>query len=135
MSKTSKPLPPKKILIVDDDILDTATLTQILLQNGYEVFHAEDKDHAVRLAQKSRPDMIICNVESKKIDALKVMQLLRQMPQTRRAAILVLTEHREMVAGEPGLLGPRQFLMKPFTREQLAIAVQENLKHGQTRQR
>jgi PleD family two-component response regulator len=129
MPPPTKPVPPQKILIVDDDVLNAATLTQILLQNGYEVFHAEDKDHAVKVAQKFRPDMIICNVESKNVDALQTMKLLRQYPQTRGAAILVLTERREMVAGEPGLLGPRQFLMKPFTREQLAIAVQENLKH------
>jgi two-component system sensor histidine kinase/response regulator len=132
MPQTTKHVPPKKILIVDDDVLNTATLTQILLQNGYEVLHAEDKDHAVKVAQKSWPDMIICNVESKKVDTLQVMNLLRQLPQTRGAAILLLTGRREMVAGEPGLLGPRQFLMKPFTREQLAIAVQENLKHRKT---
>jgi PleD family two-component response regulator len=123
---------PKKILIVDDDVLSIATLTQILLQNGYEVLHAEDKDRAAKLAQKNRPDMIICNAESTKVDALQFLKLVRQSPQTRGAAILVLTERREMLAGEPGLLGPRQFLVKPYTREQLAIAVQENLKHAQT---
>ena len=125
-------VPPQRILIVDDDVLNTATLTQILLQNGYEVIHAEDNDHAINLARKSIPDMIICNVESKKMDALQTMKFLRQYPQTRGAAILVLTERREMLTGEPGLLGPRQFLVKPFTREQLAIAVQENLKHRPT---
>jgi len=135
MFDTAKSVPPKKILIVDDDVLNAATMTQILLQNGYEVFHAEDKHHAVKVAQKFRPDMIICNAESKKADALQTMKLLRQWPQTRGAAVLVLTERREMLTGEPGLLGPRQFLVKPFTREQLAIAVQENLRHRQTRQK
>ena len=123
---------PKKILIVDDDLLSIATLTQILLQNGYEVLHAEDKDRAAKVARKSRPDMIICNAESKKVDALEFLKFVRQAPQTRGAAILILTERREILAGEPGLLGPRQFLVKPFTREQLAIAVQENLKHRHT---
>jgi CheY-like chemotaxis protein len=120
----------QKILIVDDDILSIATLTQILLQNGYEVLHAEDREHAVKLAQRSHPDMIICNAENKKVDAVEYLKLVREAPQTRGAAILVLTERREMLEGEPGLLGPRQFLIKPFTREQLAIAVQENFRHG-----
>jgi CheY-like chemotaxis protein len=130
-SDSTRSVTSKKILIVDDDILNIATLTQILLQNGYQVLHAEDKDHAVRLAQKSTPDMIICNAENTKVDALQFLKLVRQLPQTRRAAILVLTGRREMLEGEPSLLGPRQYLMKPFTREQLAIAVQENLKHSQ----
>jgi CheY-like chemotaxis protein len=121
---------PQKILIVDDDILSIATLTQILLQNGYQVLHAEDRDHAVRIAQRSRLDMIICNAENKKVDAVQFLKFVRQVPQARGAAILVLTERREMLEGEPGLLGPKQFLIKPYTREQLAIAVQENLRHG-----
>ena len=125
----------QKILIVDDDILSTATLIQILIENGYEVLHAEDKDRAVRVLQKSRPDMIICNAESKKVDALELLKFVRQAPQTRGAAFLILTERREMLAGEPSLLGPKQFLMKPYTREQVAIAVQENLKHSQSRQK
>jgi PleD family two-component response regulator len=133
MPPTIKPVTPKKILIVDDDILNTVTMTQILLQNGYEVSHARDKDHAIKVAQKFRPDMIICDAENKEVDALQFLKLVRQAPQTHRAAVLVLTGRREMFAGEPGLLGPRQFLMKPFTREQLAIAVQENLKHSRSK--
>jgi CheY-like chemotaxis protein len=126
------PVPPKKILIVDDDLLTAATLTQILLQNGYQVFHAEDEAGASKMAQKSKPDMIICNAESTKVDAPRLVKTIRMVPQTRAAAILLLTGSREKLAGEPGLLGPRQFLMKPFTREQVAIAVQENLKPKHT---
>ena len=74
---------PQKILIVDDDILSIATLTQILLQNGYQVLHAEDRDHAVRIAQRSRLDMIICNAENKKVDAVQFLKFVRQVPQAR----------------------------------------------------
>ncbi len=134
-SKTAKSDSPGKILIVDDDVLSVATLTQILLQNGYEVLHAPEKEHAVKVAQKSRPDMIIYNAESNRVDVLQFLKFMHQVPQTRDAAVLILTERREMLAVEPGLLGPRQFLVKPFTREQLAIAVQENLKHRHKKER
>jgi response regulator RpfG family c-di-GMP phosphodiesterase len=123
---------PGKILIVDDDVLTTATLTQILLQNGYQVFHAEDNALAAKLAIKSRPDMVICNAESTKVDAQQLVKFIHQAPQTRRTAILLLTGRREMLTGEPGILGPRQYLVKPFTREQVAISVQENLRHRQS---
>jgi CheY-like chemotaxis protein len=127
----SKPTPPK-ILIVDDDVLTTATLTQILLQNGYQVLHAEENAGAVKLAIRSRPDMVICDAESTKVNAQEFVKFIRRAPQTRRTAILLLTGRREMLSGEPGLLGPRQYLVKPFTREQVAIAVQENLRHRQS---
>jgi PleD family two-component response regulator len=129
-SDSTHPELPRKILIVDDDVLSIATLTQILLQNGYEVLHAEDGDHAVTIAQKSRPDMIICNAESKTVDVIEFLKSVHEAPQTRGAAILILTDNRYMLAGQPVLLGPKRYLMKPYTREQLAIAVQENLKQS-----
>jgi CRP/FNR family transcriptional regulator, polysaccharide utilization system transcription regulator len=135
MPASTKSVAPKRILIVDDDVLNTVTMTQILLRNGYEVLHAENKDHAINVAKKNKPDMIICNAENKQVDMLQVMKHMQQSPHTRGAAILVLIGHREQFAGEPGLLGPRQCLMKPFTREQLAIAVQENLKLSQVRKK
>ena len=138
VSRKSDPrisLLPRKILIVDDDLHSIATLTQILLQNGYEVLHAEDNDRAAKIARLSRPDMIICNADSKKVNALQFLKLMREGLQTRNAAILVLTEQREILEQEPGLLAPAQLLMRPFTREQLAIAVQENLRHRRGRER
>ena len=120
----------KKILIVDDDLRDIATIAQILLENGYRVLHAEDKDRAVKVALTSRPDLIICNAESKTLDALQLLKTVRQAPQMRRISVLFLTDSAELLEAELGVLGPNQFLKKPYTREQLTIAVQENLKYA-----
>lgn len=119
---------PKKILIVDDDLANVATISQILLQNRYGVLHAEDEEHALRATKKSRPDLIICNADISKLDVLQLVKAVRQTPQIRGTPVLFLTESRELTWAGPDLLGPKQYLRKPFTREQLAIAVQENLK-------
>lgn len=119
---------PKKILIVDDDLVNVAAITQILLRNGYDVLYEEDEQRVVRTAKKSRPDLIICNAESRKLDAFRVVEAVRQAPEMRKTPVLFLTESRELTWAGPELLGPKQYLRKPFTREQLAIAVQENLK-------
>lgn len=126
---------PKKILIVDDDLVSFATISQILLQNGYGVLHAEDEEHALRAAKKSRPDLIICNAESRKLDVLQLVKAVWQAPQIRGTPVLFLTESPELTWAGPGLLGPKQYLRKPFTREQLAIAVQENLRHLQAKRK
>ena len=119
---------PKKILIVDDDLANVAAITQILLRNGYDVLHEEDEQRVVRTAKKSRPDLIICNAESRKLDAFRMVKAVCQAPRMRGTPVLFLTESRELTWAGPDLLGPKQYLRKPFTREQLAIAVQENLK-------
>ena len=48
----------------------------------------------------------------------------------RRISVLFLTDSAELLEAELGVLGPNQFLKKPYTREQLTIAVQENLKYA-----
>lgn len=120
----------KKILIVDDDLRTIATIAQILLENGYQVLHAEDKDRAARVALNSRPDLIICNAESKTLDALQLLKTVRQAPHMRRTSVLFLTDSAELLEAAPGVVGPKQYLKKPYTREQLTIAVQENLKYA-----
>jgi len=120
----------KKILIVDDDLRNIATIAQILLANGYQVLHAEDKDRAAKVALHSRPDLIICNAESKTLDALQLLKTVRQAPHMRRISVLFLTDSAELLEAAPGVVGPKQYLKKPYTREQLTIAVQENLKYA-----
>ena len=125
----------KKILIVDDDLRNIATISQILLENGYRVLHAEDKDRAAKVARNSKPDLIICNAESKALDSLELLKTMRQAQQVRGISVLFLTNSEELLEAAHGVLGPKQFLRKPYTREQLTIAVQENLRYAPAKQK
>jgi CheY-like chemotaxis protein len=119
---------PKKILIVDDDLLSIATMAQTLLRNGYQVVHATDEDRALKASQKDKPDLIICNYEHKKLDVRQFVKSLQNVRPSQGIPLLLIAESRESLDQEPGILGPKRHLTRPFTREQLTIAVQENLK-------
>ena len=121
---------PKKILIVDNDLRHMATIAQILLENGYQVLHAGDKDGAAKVARKSRPDLILCNVEGETLGSLRLMRTMRQAAQMRGISFLFLADSEELLEAPPVVLGPKHYLKKPYTRSQLAIAVQENLKYA-----
>jgi CheY-like chemotaxis protein len=118
----------KKILIVDDDVLTIATMAQTLLRNGYEVVHATDAAKAFKVTKKDRPDLIICNYECKKLDVKQLLKSIQTARPSQGIPLLLITETPEAPSSEPGILGPKQHLNRPFTREQLTIAVQENLK-------
>lgn len=122
---------PKKILIVDDDLLKIASIEQALLRDGYQVIWAQDEDRTLKATKKSKPDLIICNAESEKLDAVRFLKTLQQTVQTRGISLLFITESRQQLQKETGILGPKHFITKTFTREQLAIAVYENLKGAQ----
>jgi PleD family two-component response regulator len=119
---------PKKILIIDDDLLNIATMAQTLLRNGYQVMHATDGERAFKATKKDKPDLIICNYESKKLDMKELLKSIQSGRSSQGIPLLLIRDSSESLNEEPGLLGPKQLLTKPFTREQLTIAVQENLK-------
>jgi PleD family two-component response regulator len=121
-------IPPKKILIVDDDLLTIATMAQTLLRNGYQVMHATDEEKAFKSTKKEKPDLIICNAESKKLDVQQLLKSIKNVRSSQGLPFLMITESEELPNKGPGILGPKQHLNRPFTREQLTIAVQENLK-------
>jgi len=119
---------PKKILIVDDDILGIATMAQTLLRNGYQIAHATDEERAFKATKKDKADLIICNCESKKLDVQQLLKSIQTVRPSPGIPCLLITESQASLNEEPGILGPKRHLNRPFTREQLTIAVQENLK-------
>jgi DNA-binding response OmpR family regulator len=121
----------KKILIVDDNRLKIATIEQALLRDGFQVIWAQDEDRALKATKKSKPDLIIFNAESESLDAVRFLQSLRQTERTRGVSLLFITEAQQHLQEKIGMLAPKNFIAKTFTREQLAIAVQENLKGAQ----
>jgi CheY-like chemotaxis protein len=104
---------PKKILIVDDDLLNIATMAQTLLRNGYQVEHATDEDLAFKATKKIRPDLIICNYESKKLDVRQLLKSIQDARPLHGIPLLLITESIESLNEEPGMLGPMQYLNRP----------------------
>ena len=117
----------KKILIVDDDLLSIATMSQTLLRNRYQVVHATDEERAFKSTKKEKPDLIICNYESKKLDVKQLLKSIQNVRSSHGIPFIMITESRESLNDEPGILDPKQHLNRPFTREQLTIAVQDTL--------
>jgi PleD family two-component response regulator len=119
---------PKKILLVNDNRREMATLSQIILLNGYQLLYAEDKDQALKAVKKTKPDLVICSDGSSKLDFVGLFKTLKATAQTRSIPFLFIAESKEELLERVGNLQPGSLLRCPFTREQLAIRVQETLK-------
>jgi PleD family two-component response regulator len=119
---------PKKILVVDDNRHEMLTLTQILLLNGYQLSYALNESSALKLVRKTRPDLIICNAVDTKLDLAGFVKPLLSHEATRRIPILFIAKSSEQLHEQIEDLRSPHLLLKPYTREQLAISVQENLK-------
>ena len=119
----------KKILIIDDDFLTRASLAQTLLRDDYRVFHAKDGQRGLEQARKSKPDLIICDLDSPKMNGLELRDAIRQDIRTQHIPVIFLTESPTPDGLQPATpLAQPEYLTKPVDREKLVRLVQQHLK-------
>ena len=67
-----------RILVADDDPIVQQFVSSILMENGYEVFIAEDGEQAVEQARSLKPDLIILDLIMPYRDGYEVMVSLQE---------------------------------------------------------
>jgi two-component system sensor histidine kinase/response regulator len=81
----------KKILIVDDNIVNLEILRNMLGSEGYMVIHASGGREAVQMAKKDLPDLIILDIIMPDIDGGEVASILKRHPRTKNIPIIFLS--------------------------------------------
>ncbi len=84
-------MPPRKILIVDDDMDVIRVLKESLEVEGYGVMVGFDGQMAVNLARKQKPDLIILDVTMPMTNGFKALEFLRKFPETAGIPVIFLT--------------------------------------------
>ena len=86
-SSSSKPV----VLIVEDHD-DTREVLRILLaMAGCHVIEAEDGQHAMRLAEMMRPNLILLDMKIPLLDGLSVTRMIRSHPTLNSVPIVAIT--------------------------------------------
>jgi putative two-component system response regulator len=113
-----------KVLVVDDQPLNTEALAQALQPLGYEVWQALDGPTALLLAREHLPDVILLDLRMPGMDGFEVCRKLKADPETQLLPVVVLTgmDSREtrLAALEAGAT---DFLAKPFDLVELEVRV------------
>lgn len=81
----------KKILLIEKDEDTRENLAQVLELVDYEVFTAENGQHAAALALRETPDMIICGSMLPLLDGYGLFQELQSNPATQHSKIVFFT--------------------------------------------
>lgn len=80
-----------KILLVEDDI-GLASVYKVRLEaEGFEVFHSENGETALKDAIEHKPDLIVLDVMMPKISGFDVLDILRNTPETAHLKVVMLT--------------------------------------------
>lgn len=82
-----------RVLIVDDEPYLRQSLAELFTAEGYEVYEAEDGEHALeRLAQLSDyPNVIFLDLKMPRRDGMATMEMIKARAETRRIPIVIIT--------------------------------------------
>jgi DNA-binding response OmpR family regulator len=116
-----------KILIIEDRRENIVFIANnVLKPMGHEVITALDGEVGLRKAEEESPDLIITDVKLPKIQGLDILERLRSKGIFTPA--IVMTFHgTEETAVRALRLGARDYLIKPFTFEEMQAALDRAL--------
>jgi DNA-binding response OmpR family regulator len=122
---SSPPVPPKRILAVDDDPTALDAVSQILSQQGYEVITAPDGEAAAALMKTERFDLALLDVGLPGlVSGYDLCRAIRDDPQTQHVPVIFLTGHGMVVDEKQGEeAGSDLYLVKPVLASRLVNMV------------
>src|SRR5688572_7986088 len=124
----------KKILLIEDNLGIRENTSEILSLAGYDVSTAENGKTGVDLAQRIKPDLIICDIMMPELDGYGVLHILNKNAETSGIPFIFLTAKTEKTDIRKGMtLGADDYLTKPFDDTDLLNAIETRLRKHQLR--
>ncbi len=110
------------ILVVDDNRLVLATLSDGLAQAGYRVIDADNGDDAILLAREHRPDLALLDIRMEGKSGFDVAEYLRT--QCRMPFMFLSAFSDDETVAKVKALGAVAYLVKPLDIRQIVPAVE-----------
>ena len=118
----------KKILIIEDHEDIRENLAEILDLAGYMTFTAENGKIGVEIAEKERPDLILCDVMMPVLDGYGTLSILHKKQSTADIPFIFLTAKSEKADFRYGMnLGAEDYITKPFESNELLNIIEIRL--------
>ena len=120
------------ILVIEDEP-DIRKLVQYnLVQERYKVLEAEDGEQALKLLQRSTPNLVILDLMLPGISGLELCKHLRERAETAQVPILMLTAKAGEADKVVGLeIGADDYLAKPFSPREMVARVRAILRRAE----
>jgi len=118
----------ESILVIDDNPTNLKLLADVLTQQGFEMFAAEDGESALETLNYVRPDLILLDVMMPGIDGFETCRRLKADPATCDIPIIFMTALSDSVDEVKGLeLGAADYIIKPFQVETMLARINTHL--------
>jgi CheY-like chemotaxis protein len=133
-STTEPTLPPLKILLAEDNLINQKVAVALLTRLGHSVSVAQDGLEALQAVEAENFDAILMDVQMPNMDGLEATRAIRNLPGGKgRLPIIAMTAgssdddaERSLAAGMDGHVG------KPFDTRKIFALLEQCLKNRQT---
>jgi DNA-binding response OmpR family regulator len=115
MSQTPEvqPVNHRTILVIEDSTTQALHLQALLEQVGLRVLLAHDGQEGLHMAQKSRPDLIVLDLEIPEMNGLQVCLRLKDVRETVSIPVIMFTRHDDYEVAVLGMqLGAVDYIPK-----------------------
>jgi two-component system phosphate regulon response regulator PhoB len=132
---TEKVAPPgDRILVVDDEPDITALVAYHLARSGYRVSTAATGLEALQAAREEQPALVVLDLMLPELSGFQVLERIRADKSLADTPVLMLTARREEPDRVKGLsLGADDYLVKPFSPQELVLRVRNILRRTRTK--
>jgi DNA-binding NarL/FixJ family response regulator len=122
----------KTILVIEDEPEMRRNITALLRYHDYKPIEAENGRKGVSLAQREKPDLVLCDVMMPELDGHGVLQALQQDAELALIPFIFLTAKGEKDDLRSGMnLGADDYLTKPVANADLIQAIEARLRRSQ----
>ena len=109
-----KRISPKRILVVEDEMLVAHTVRMALAVDGHTVEIAGDGEEAIAKFKEGNYDLVITDFELRKVDGLELAQAIKQV--SPASPIILVTGHAEIIKSGMGKVSNIEALLsKPIS--------------------
>ena len=125
----------KKILIIEDNLLNLELATDLLEANGFTVSSAQTAEEGLRMAHELLPDLVLMDFSLPGMDGLTATKNLKADPATRQISVVGLTANAMKGDEELALnAGCDGYLTKPIDTRTFIAAVNKFIELAKLRQ-
>ena len=116
-----------KVLVIDDSKTIRRTAENLLKKEGCEVVTAVDGFEALAKIAEHKPDIIFVDIMMPRLDGYQTCALIKHNRMFKSTPVIMLSSKDSIFDRARGrIVGSEQYLTKPFTKDDLLIAIKEH---------
>jgi CheY-like chemotaxis protein len=121
-----------KVLVVEDQAIESKLAVHVLSAAGHDVTRAEAADQALAEIKDAHPDVILLDMSLPGMDGLTLARLLKTDPATRDIHIVAVTSYPEKFSKAEALAaGCDVYLEKPLSTRTLPKILTQILENAE----